>query len=160
MTAKAIISRVLTAFVLISIGYAAGKEMALRTTAQNGGDTQQTVAAASSEDKVIVYYMHATFRCFTCNSIEAMAKEVVENDFAEALAEGRVEWRAVNFNENVALARRYDVGAATVVLVKIQDGQEAEFKRLDEVWTHVSNPAAFKQYIDENIQAYLDGGQG
>ena len=69
MTAKAIISRVLTAFVLISIGYAAGKEMALRTTAQNGGDTQQTVAAASSEDKVIVYYMHATFRCFTSTAL-------------------------------------------------------------------------------------------
>lgn len=165
MKAKAIVSKLLMAFVLISIGYAAGKEMTLRSMAQNGGDREALVVASSieqtdqSQDKVIVYYMHATFRCFTCNSIESMAKEVVENDFADALAEGRLEWQAVNFQENVALGRRYGVGTSTLVIVRIEDGQEVDFKRLDEVWTRVNDPAAFKHYIDDNIQAYLDGGR-
>ena len=166
MKAKTIISKVLMAFVLVSIGFAVGKEMAMRSMAQNGDSIQQAAISTSAnptdptQNKVIVYYMHATFRCFTCNSIESMAKEVVENDFAEALADGRVEWRVVNFQENVALGRRYGVGTATVVVVKTEGEQEVEFKRLDEVWKHVNNPSAFKQYIDENIQTYLDGGQG
>ena len=165
MKAKVIIGKALMTFVLISIGFAAGKEMTLRTMAQNGGECQgPTVAGADSldttQDKVIVYYMHATFRCFTCNNIEMMAKEVVENNFTAAQADGKVEWRAVNFQEHAELARRYGVGTATVVLVKVQGGREVEFKRLDEVWTHVSNPTAFKLYVDQHIQAYLSGGQG
>ena len=163
MKAKTLISKALTAFVLSSIGFAVGKEMTLRSMSQKGDSVQNAAAPAlenSPQDKVMVYYMHATFRCFTCNSIEAMAKEVVEKDFAEAIADGRLEWHVVNFQENPALGRRYGVGTATVVVVKIEDGQETEFKRLDEVWTHVNNPAVFKQYIDENIQAYLTGGRG
>ena len=163
MNINTIISKALIAFVLISIGFAVGKEMTLRAMSQNDDGVQETVVAALSEqhqDKIIVYYMHATFRCFTCNNIEAMAKAVVETDFAEALADGRVEWRTANFNENTALGRRYGVGTPTVVLVKIQHGQETDFNRLDGVWTHVNNPAAFKQYLDENIQTYLDGDQG
>jgi hypothetical protein len=166
MKAKTVIAKALMAFVLVSIGFAVGKEMTLRAMSQNNDGAQEAIVAASAnptdpmQDKVIVYYMHATFRCFTCNNIEAMAKEVVENDFADAMADGRVEWKAVNFQENVALGRRYGVGTATVVVVKIEGGREADFKRLDEVWTHVNNPPAFKRYIDENVQAFLDGGQG
>ena len=164
MKAKMWIRRLLLAFVLVSIGFAAGKEMTLRSMAQNGSEAPPTIGATASQptdqnqDKVVVYYMHATFRCFTCNSIESMAKEVVENDFADALADGRLEWQAVNFQANTALGRRYGVGTSTLVIVKVQDGQEVDFRRLDEVWTHVNDPAAFKRYIDKSIQAYLDGG--
>ena len=166
MKIKEILSKVLMAVVLISIGFAAGKEMALRSTAQNAEAVSQAAMVDHSaepsdahEEKVLVYYMHATFRCFSCNNIEKMAKAVVENDFADALAEGQVEWQAVNFNENTVLAQRYGVGAATVVLVRRQGGQEIAFKRLDEVWTKLGDADAFKQYVKENIQSYLYGGR-
>ncbi len=165
MKAKEIVGKVLMAFVLVSIGFAVGKEMTFRAIAQNNGDPKQSVAAAGentgepAQDKVIVYYMHATFRCFSCNTIETMANAVVENDFADALADGRIEWRTVNFNENVAMAQRYGVSAPTVVLVKMRGDEHIDANRLDEVWTKNNNPEAFKQYIKENIDAYLDGGQ-
>lgn len=163
MKVKETISKVLMAFVLITIGFSVGKEMTLRKMAQNDNTDDEVVSAVSEDteqvkDKVVVYYMHATFRCFTCNSIESMAKEVVENDFSDAMADGRLEWRTVNFQENMALGRRYGVGTSTLVVVKIQDGKEVDFKRLDEVWTKVNDPAAFKSYVDETIQAYLNGG--
>ena len=163
MNAKDITAKALMTFVLISVGFAIGKEVTLRTMAGNDSAAPETSAAPASQteqvqEKVIVYYMHGTFRCATCNSIETMAKEVVENDFADALADGRLEWQVVNFQDNAALARRYGVGTSTLVVARIEDGKETEFKRLDEVWTRVNNPAAFKQYVDEMIQVWLDGG--
>jgi len=162
MNAKEIIAKVLMTFVLISVGFAIGKEVTLRTMVENDSAAPETSAAAAGQaeqgqDKVIVYYMHGTFRCATCNSIETMAKEVVENDFAEALADGRLEWQVVNFQDNAALARHYGVGTSTLVIAKIEDGKETEFKRLDEVWTKINAPGAFKQYVDEMIEQFLDG---
>lgn len=163
MKAKAFTGKILLAFVLITIGFAFGKEMTLRKIAQNDNSAEEVVTAISEDteqvkDKVIVYYMHATFRCFTCNNIESMGKDVVENDFAESLEDGRLEWKVVNFQENMALGRRYNVGTSTLVVVKVEDGKEVDFKRLDEVWTKVNNPQDFKQYVSEMIQKYLDGG--
>lgn len=163
MKAKVIIGKLLMAFVLISIGFAAGKEVTLRAMAKNDNADQVVTSPVSgqqkqSQDKVILYYMHASFRCFTCNSIESMAKEVVENDFAEELADGRLEWQSVNFQESISLGRRYGVGTSTLVIVKIVDGEEVEFQRMDEVWTKVTNPEEFKQYVDEMVRKYLEGG--
>jgi hypothetical protein len=160
MQVKKITANLLMAFVLISIGFIAGKETVLRSATPDAENPAQDPAAEQlSGDKVILYYMHATFRCFTCNSIESMAKEVVENDFPEALADGRLEWQVVNFQKNTALGRQYGVGTSTLVISKIQDGKEVTFQRLDEVWQKISNPQAFKQYVDEMVQRYLDGGE-
>lgn len=158
MKAKKITANLLMAFVLVSIGFIAGKETVLRSEITGAESPAQDPAEQLSGDKVILYYMHATFRCFTCNSIESMAKEVVETDFAEALADGRLEWQVVNFQENTALGRQYGVGTSTLVISKIQDGKEVQFQRLDEVWQKISNPQAFKQYVDEMVKLYLDGG--
>jgi hypothetical protein len=160
MTTKTIITKLLMTFVLVSIGFAIGKEVTFRKLAGQDHLTAQAAAEGQLEqvqDKVIVYYMHGTFRCVTCNSIETMAKEVIENDFADAMADGRLEWQVVNFQNNAALARRYGVGTSTLVIAKIADGKEVEFKRLDEVWTKINDPGTFKQYVDEMIQQFLDG---
>jgi hypothetical protein len=114
-----------------------------------------TGAAAPGTDKVIVYYMHTAFRCVTCNGIERMAKAVVETDFADALAAGRLEWRAVNVQEREDLAKRYDVASSTVVVVRIQDGAESGFQRLDDVWTLYDKPADFHDYVARAIRTYL-----
>jgi len=160
MKVKKITANLLLAFVLVSIGFIAGKETVLRSATPDAENPAQSPEeqAYLSGDRVILYYMHATFRCFTCNNIESMAKEVVENDFAEALADGRLEWQTVNFQENMALGRRYGVGTSTLVISRMKDGKEVNFQRLDEVWQKVGNPQAFKQYVDEMVQLYLDGG--
>ncbi|MBE0536202.1 MAG: hypothetical protein IH624_11090 [Phycisphaerae bacterium] len=157
MKAKEVMGKLLMSFVLLSIGFAAGKEMTRRAMAGAQSDTQQNVWSAQ-QDKIIVYYMHGSFRCLTCNSIETMTKGVVENDFAEALAAGQVAWQAANIQENVRLGRLYGVSSSTVVVAKIRGGEVVDFKRLDEVWTKVNDPPAFKRYIHEAIVAYLEGG--
>ncbi|NLF17267.1 MAG: hypothetical protein GX595_08415, partial [Lentisphaerae bacterium] len=146
-------TRVLLAFVLFTLGFGVGREVGRRQAAAGAapggaaaGGAAAPVAPATA-DKVMVYYLHATFRCVTCNTIEAMAKEVVETQFAEDLAAGRIEWYEGDFQVEEDLAKRFDVVSSCVVVARRAGGKEAEFQRLDEVWTLVDKPAEFKAYV-------------
>ena len=96
---------VLLAFVLITIGFALGKESAQRRIAAavpagSGNSTARPVADAKGQTKVLVYYAHTTFRCVTCNTIEALTQKTLKRRFGDESAAGVVEWRVVNFQED------------------------------------------------------------
>ena len=148
MAIKTWITRILLAFAIFTLGFGLGKDVGLRRTGP-------PARGASDPDRIVVHYLHATFRCVTCNTIEKMAKGFVENEFRELLATGRIAWQEENFQEREDLARKYDVASSTVVVVRIRDGKEVAFQRLDEVWTLVDKPDAFAKYVGDAIRAYL-----
>lgn len=154
--AKVAVKGVLLVFVLVSVGFALGKEFTLRSvrSAQAGGN-----APAIAGDKVLVYYVHGTIRCITCNNIEKLAHEIVQKDFASDLQAGRIEWRMANFQTDEDLARRYDIVSSTVVLVKVSQGREVQSRKLNDVWILVDDPPAFNAYVTSEIKKLLDGGR-
>lgn len=146
------IGRGLLFFVIFTLGFGLGKERGLRLAVVRNMPPPCT---ATETRKVIVYYLHATFRCATCNSIEKLARQVVEEEFGKERAAGRIEWRMANFQEREDLAARYAVAASTVVVVDIKDGVEKGFKRLDDVWTLYDRPEAFTAYVGGAIREFL-----
>lgn len=157
------LKHVLLAFVLITIGFALGKEVTLRRLATAGGETSPAdirQSESSSTARAIVYYAHGTLRCVTCNTIEALAGETVENRFAAEVAEGTVVWQVVNFQEDEAFAERYDIVSSCVVVVGMQGNEETGYRRLDEVWTKVDDPPAFQAYVAQAIRQFLPGSAG
>ena len=88
MKAKKIIGKLLLAFVLVSVGFAIGKET---TRSHMPAQAEAAPVAAPGEDKIIVYYMHASFRCVTCNMVESMGEEIVRTEFGDAVKAGRLD---------------------------------------------------------------------
>jgi len=119
-------------------------------------------AAADAEDKVIVYYFHATQRCWTCKTIEAYSEEAVRTGFAEHLASGTLEWKTVNIDEpeNQHFVEDFQLATRTVVLVNVVDGVNKDWKRLDRVWQLVRDKPAFVDYIWENTNDFLADANG
>ncbi|HNX27038.1 MAG TPA: nitrophenyl compound nitroreductase subunit ArsF family protein [Phycisphaerae bacterium] len=152
MKTKKIISKLLMAFVFISIGFAAGREFT-KARMQSQGDI--TAITSPNADKVVVYYMHASFRCFTCNLVESIGKEIVTKDFADAVKAGRLEWKSVDFQENEKLAQKYNVGGNMIIVVKFRDGREVDVKRLDKVMALANNRSEFVDYVRPIIQEML-----
>ncbi len=146
-----IIKNFLLAFILVTIGFALGKELTLRNN-----QIQHTEGSKKSENKIIVYYLHATFRCVTCNTIEKMTEELLNSQFSEALKNGSIEWKQGDFQKDEALAKRYEVISSCVVVVQIRDGIETGYKRLDEVWTLLNDRAAFNKYISDALNELLN----
>lgn len=163
---KKLITNLLLAFVLISIGFSLGKH----SVAGNGNTGLNSVngaviaasngAAVTDEKFVKIFYMHATFRCVTCNSIENKAKLLVERDFSAAYATKKIVWEAVNFQENEILAKKFDVVASCIVVAVVKGDEILEFKRLDDVWPLLDKPAEFDAYIANAIKLALDKVNG
>lgn len=165
--AKNITRSALLAFVLISVGFALGKHVtARRQTPATGPESPAPVAtsekpgaacekAVATSHKVVVYYLHTTFRCVTCNEIERLTKALVETEFADDLAAGRIQWREANFQQDESLAKRYEVVSSCVVVANMQGGKEREFQRLDDVWTRYEDPSDFNGYVGAAIRKYL-----
>ncbi len=138
----------LLAFVLITIGFSAG-----RRTAPQPEATGQTLAAKDA--LVVVYAAHMTFRCPECTQIESLARELVEKEFKAPLDAGRLEFKTIDYMRDTAFARRYNIASSTVVVVRNEGGAERGFDRLDEVWTKVNDREAFLAYVREAIARSL-----
>lgn len=146
---RALCRTVLLSFVLISIGFLLGK---YSIKEQNSSSEIPT-----SGDYVAVYYLHSTFRCETCNTIESMTRTLLEREYHKALENGSIQWREIDFMKNSALAEQFDVAASCVVVADIRDGSVLRYRRLDEVWTLIADPPVFDAYLRRVIDDYLKG---
>ena len=156
MRARKIVGKLLLAFVLVSVGFAIGKETA-RTGMLTGADAAAP-AVPAGQDRVVVYYMHASFRCVTCNMVESMGEQLVGEEFGDAVQAGRLEWKAVNYQENGTLAERYNVGGNMIVVVKFRDGKEVDSRRLDRVMELANSRDEFMSYVRQAVAAMLEVG--
>lgn len=145
---KKILTRVLLVFVLISIGFALGKHSVK-------SDAPPLSFSGAKGHQVVVYYLHSTFRCVTCNSIEEMTRELLNNSYRSEMDAGTIRWIEADFQENETLATDFEVAASCVVVANMVDGRISDYKRLDKVWTLMDDPETFNAYISNAIDGYL-----
>lgn len=112
---------------------------------------------SSSSLKVIAYYFHVTVRCITCRTIESYSKEAIDRGFPEELKKGVIEWRPVNVQllENRHFIQDYRLFTRSLVLVKVKDEKQVEWRNLQKVWELVGDKEAFLRYVRANVTTYL-----
>lgn len=110
-----------------------------------------------SASKVVVYYFHGTFRCYSCNMIEKNTKEVIEESFKDALASGKLEFKPVNIEVrgNEHFVKEYKLYSKAVVLSLVKEGKEVRSENLAEIWQHSRNKKAFSEYIVKEVNDFL-----
>jgi len=148
------IKGLLLAFVFVSIGFSLWRHSVKQTA--------DMLPPATGENIVRVYYLHSTFRCATCNTIEKMTKELLDKQYKNELSSGAMSFHEVDFQADEALAKQFGVIASCVVVAAVKDGKTIDFQRLDEVWTLMKDPIAFDKYINNAIAVMqgkvADGG--
>jgi hypothetical protein len=166
MTARKLISRLLVGFVLFSFGWIAFRSVRAardwRPPSCVQAATSQSAAptvdrAAEQGSKVIAYYFHVTVRCTTCRAIESYSKEVIHARYAKELAAGQLEWRVVNVQlpENRHFVQDYQLFTKSLVLVRIQNGQQKEYKVLNDTWELVGDKPAMQSFVEKEVRGFL-----
>lgn len=114
---------------------------------------------ANTSDGIRVFYFHRTLRCHTCLTIEALAHAAIEEHFADALADGRVSWHAVNIEQpgNEHFERDFQLQAQSLVFTEVLNGQCVRWKNLSEVWDLVENEPAFADYVRRELLEFGGG---
>lgn len=140
----------LLAFVAVSLAKAL---LATVTTPQVEQLATEPIASAP----VIAYYLHSSKRCVTCRAIE----ENGQASLANAVRDGKVEWRVANYEEpaNAHLAREFDLAFASLVLVSADGAAPRRWKVLDRAWELFEDPPAFANYVQAELAAFESGRQ-
>jgi hypothetical protein len=107
---------------------------------------------------VKTYYFHGTRRCKTCLAIESNAKKALETGFSEEMTQEVITWEAIDTDqkENKHYQKRFDLMFSSLILVKLKDGQQVEWKNLQKVWELVWDKPAFEEYVQKEMKAYLE----
>jgi hypothetical protein len=137
--------------------------------AQNGlietnqsSEEDKTAAPAGSlphqSPIVIAYYFHRTVRCQTCLAIEASASRVVEEDFSQQVAEGRLIWIPYNLDESDGkdMEKAFDVSGSTLVLTRMDGSNHTKYKKLENVWELIGDSTKFDDYVRAEVQQFLN----
>jgi hypothetical protein len=108
--------------------------------------------------KIIAYYFHTTYRCPTCQRIEAYSKEAIHSGFAREMADGKLEFQLVNVElpENQHYVQDYKLFTKSLVLVRMKDGKQVEWTNLSRVWELTGEHEAFLRYVQQGIRTYLE----
>lgn len=123
------------------------------------GDRSYKKASISENTKIIVYYFHGNMRCRSCKTIEKYTKEAVEQKYGDQIKKGLVEIKTVNVEKgnNSHFIKDYQLVSRSVVVSRVKNGEEKEWKRLDKVWSLFNNEAKFFKYIQENVDSLIKG---
>lgn len=155
MKTKTIISTALLLFIAASATYMVFNEV--RSDSQPAVAESGESLSAPMASKVVLYYFHGTARCATCRKFESFTKEALQGAFAEKLDSGELEWKMVNVDEpdNKHFVADYGLYSKSIVVVRIRDGKQLEWKNLEKIWELVGEKNVFVKYVRDEVGAYL-----
>ena len=109
-------------------------------SAQENQDGKETDGTA-----VKVYYFHATHRCATCNAVESVSKEAIQEFYAD-----KVSFESINREENAdhPLVTKHEISGQTLLIVK---GDKAVDLTNDAFFYARTKPAKLKKKIKSTI---------
>lgn len=122
----------------------------------NASAPKATVSATAEPAVLRVTYFHRNIRCPSCEKIESLAHKTVSEGYAGPLADGRMQWSAVNLDVpgNGHYEADYKLEAQSVVLSEMRGGKEVRWKNLDKVWDLLTDDAALVKYIQDEIREF------
>jgi len=105
-----------------------------------------------------VYYFHGTRRCKTCLAIESKARAVIEKAFADEMKAEVITWQAIDtdLKENKHFEKEFDLMFSSVIVTKVKNGKQVEWKNLQKVWELVWDSEAYEEYVQKEVRAYLE----
>lgn len=105
-----------------------------------------------------VYYFRSNFRCSNCYKIEEYTKEAMEKYFQDKLESGGIVYRVINIDEeeNAYFVDDYQLYTKSVVLSKLRNGEEVEYKNLQKVWEYLNDQEKFHNYIKEEAYNFFN----
>lgn len=114
----------------------------------------QSATATNQKEYVEILYFHGKQRCVTCNAIEKLTKEVVDNDFAEQLKNGQVVFKMIDIStkEGEKIADKYEVTWSSLFINKWKDGKEVKNNMTDFGFSYAKgSPEVFKAGVKKKI---------
>ena len=120
---------------------------------------EETVAPPTIGNYVEVLYFHGKQRCITCNAIEKLTKEALQENFADELDSGEVIFRVIDISEkqNEVVAEKYEVSWSSLFINRWDGVQETRGNMTEFGFLHAkSSPEVFKEGVKKKVSDLLN----
>ena len=124
---------------------------------------KDTLTEPANSQKINVYYFHTSYRCHSCTMIEGLTKEAVTEKFSQELQKGTITFTTVNVETdmNKHFIEKYKLVSKSIIVSKVLDNREKEWKNLDQIWFLLREKDKFKKYVIDEINKYqIDHNKG
>jgi hypothetical protein len=104
-----------------SFGYLILFLLIINADSINGQEKEVTSDIKTISNEVVkVYYFHNARRCATCQAVEKVTKETLDEFYPEELKNGTIDFQSLNIedDENKALAKELDITGQALLLIK------------------------------------------
>jgi hypothetical protein len=126
---------------------------------ENNQESDSTALEKSDVSGEVVFatYFHGTHRCATCRKLEAYAEEALLTAFEKELEDSTIIWRTINYDEkeNEHYLKDYDLYTKALILSRVENGTEVEWKNLPKIWDLVGDKDKFLKYVQDETGAFL-----
>ncbi len=157
---KNILTGLLAVFVIASIIYLIADKNINNKTESNELAAKTEIKSQAPVNKEIVnaYYFHSSIRCYTCNLMERYIRETIAKHFSGQVKDGNLLFESVNIDEpqNKHFIDDYKLHTKTLILSLMKDKKEIKWINCDKIWSLVSDENKFKEYIQVEINKYLE----
>jgi len=111
-------------------------------------------------ERIFAYYLHGDRRCATCRKLEAYSEEALREGFPEMLEDSTLIWGTINYDreENEHYLKDYNLFTKALILSRVRDGSEIEWKNLDRIWELVKDKDKYLEYVRKETEAFLKQG--
>lgn len=120
--------------------------------------TYDAKAQETTQLRTVVYYIHPYYNSFISAKMERMTQEVVEQSFPANIEAGAMGFQSINteLEANRYFVKRYRLGAGahSVILVRLYNFKEIDYKILDKIWPLSVDEVKFKQYIEDEVREF------
>jgi len=106
-------------------------------------------------DYVHVIYFHGKTRCASCIRLEEFSEDLLTNDFAKDIKNGKVKWEIIDFDKESKLMKEYNLFTQSLIIAKYKNGKQVEWKNLPDIWKYTNNKERFDKYVTDEIRKYL-----
>jgi len=153
-----VISAILILSLVLSVFIFAGEKPAESTDPGDKAAVENKEDANPNGDVIIAYYFHGTQRCATCKKLEAYSREALKKGFPEDIADSSIVFTMVNYDldENRHYIDDYGLYTKALILSKVSDGKEVEWKNLDKIWQLVRDEDKYIEYVQKETADFMN----
>ena len=140
----------------VILGFCNNNSDSNNTSSKITETVKDTLTKSTNSQKINVYYFHTLYRCHSCNMIEGFTKEAVTEEFSQELQKGIITFTSINVETdmNNHFIAKYKLVSKSIIVSKVLDNKEKEWKNLDQVWFLLREPDKFKKYVIDEIKKY------
>lgn len=119
-------------------------------------NTENTGNAETITDKLQVYYFHRTQRCYSCLTIGKYVKETIENNFADEIKNGTIDFQEINVElpKNREVTKKFQASGSSLFINAIRNNQD-DISQDTNVWRLLGNENQFKSYLENKLNSLL-----